>query len=96
MFLTDTEERSTVSVQINIKTGLEFTMDLLTGMTVSRQAVANEALSALPNAPIVADGDTVAASASRRARQKAATVLRRLADVLAPQHAWGSPPAAIR
>lgn len=67
---------------------------LFVGMDLSRNATAADALSALPNAPVVEHVDTV--SGSRRKREWVAGALRHLADRLAPQRSMSSPRAAIR
>jgi len=68
-------------------------MNLLIGLTVARRATADEARSALPDAPVVAHVDEV--PVFRGAREGIAGALRHLADVVAPQHPWGTPTAAM-
>lgn len=68
-------------------------MNLLIALTLSLQAAADEARSALPDAPVVAHVDKV--PVLRRAREGVAGSLRHLADVVAPQYPWGTAPAAI-
>lgn len=69
-------------------------MNLLIGMALARLAAADEARSALPDAPVVAHVDKI--PVFRRARESVAGALRHLADVVAPRHPWGTAPAAIR
>ena len=68
-------------------------MNLLIGLTVARRVTADEARSALPDAPVVAHVDEV--PVFRGAREGIAGALRHLADVVAPQHPWGTAPAAM-
>ena len=56
---------------------------LAMALVMAKQAMFEEAPSALPNAPVIAPVDTV--SRSRRARVAFAGGLRRLADVVASQ-----------
>jgi hypothetical protein len=65
-------------------------MSSLIAMPLAGMATKDEALSALPDAPVVAYVEEV--PVFRGAREGAAGALRHLADLVAPRHPWVSPP----
>jgi hypothetical protein len=66
---------------------------LLIALTLSAPAAAQEARSAMPDAPVVAHVDKV--PMFQRTRRGVATALRYLADVVAPKSCpWGAQPSS--
>jgi hypothetical protein len=64
-------------------------MSSLIAMPLAGMAAADEARSALPDAPVVAYVEEVPAFGG--AREGVAGALRRLADLVAPRHQWVTP-----